>query len=98
MKILSLIVLFMFFTFKIYGHGAIIVQGVEHEKGEIDDSVMTKAITLSDGDESKAKWEYNFATGNWSGFSGQIRNTTGEILACGTDPEYNSGREVSYKE
>ena len=36
MKILSLIVLFMFFTFKIYGHGAIIVQGVEHEKGEID--------------------------------------------------------------
>ena len=30
----------------------------EYEKGEIDDSVMTKAITLSDGDESKAKWEY----------------------------------------
>ena len=26
----------MFFTFKIYGHGAIIIQGVEHEKGKID--------------------------------------------------------------
>ena len=36
MKILSLIVLFMFFTFKIYGHGTIIVQGVEHEEGKID--------------------------------------------------------------
>ena len=36
MKILPLIVLFIFFTFKIYGHGTIIIQGVEHEKGEID--------------------------------------------------------------
>ena len=45
--------------------------------------------------DPKAKWEYNFATGNWSGYSGQIRNTNGEILACGTDPEYNSGCEVS---
>ena len=36
MKILPFIVLFIFFTFKIYGHGTIIIQGVEHEKGEID--------------------------------------------------------------
>ena len=36
MKILSFIILFMFFTFKIYGHGTIIIQGVEHERGEID--------------------------------------------------------------
>ena len=36
MKILPLIVLFIFFTFKVYGHGTIIIQGVEHEKGEID--------------------------------------------------------------
>ena len=36
MKILPLIVLFIFFTFKIHGHGTIIIQGVEHEKGEID--------------------------------------------------------------
>ncbi len=36
MKILSLIILFMFFTFKIYGHGTIIIQGVEHEEGKID--------------------------------------------------------------
>ena len=36
MKILSFIILFMFFTFKIYGHGTIIIQSVEHEKGEID--------------------------------------------------------------
>ena len=36
MKILPLVVLFIFFTFKIYGHGTIIIQGVEHEKGEID--------------------------------------------------------------
>ena len=36
MKILPLIVLFIFFTFKIYGHGTIIIQGVEHAKGEID--------------------------------------------------------------
>ena len=36
MKILPLIFLFIFFTFKVYGHGTIIIQGVEHEKGEID--------------------------------------------------------------
>ena len=36
MKILSLIILFMFFTFKIYGHGTIIVKGVEHDEGIID--------------------------------------------------------------
>ena len=36
MKILLLIVLFIFSTFKIHGHGTIIIQGVEHEKGEID--------------------------------------------------------------
>ena len=36
MKILFLIILVMFFTFKIYGHGTIIVQGVEHEEGKID--------------------------------------------------------------
>ena len=36
MKILPFIVLFIFFTFKIHGHGTIIIQGVEHEKGEID--------------------------------------------------------------
>ena len=27
---------FIFFTFKIYGHGTIMIQGVEHEKGKID--------------------------------------------------------------
>ena len=36
MKILPLIFLFIFFTFKVYGHGTIIIQGVEHERGEID--------------------------------------------------------------
>jgi len=36
MKILLLIVLFIFSTFKIHGHGTIIIQGVEHERGEID--------------------------------------------------------------
>ena len=37
MKILlSFIIFFMFFTFKIYGHGTIIIQGIEHEEGEID--------------------------------------------------------------
>ena len=36
MKILPLIFLFIFFTFKVYGHGTIIIQGVEHEKGEIE--------------------------------------------------------------
>ena len=41
MKILSLIILFMLFTLKIYGHGTIIIQGVEHEKGEIDVKIYT---------------------------------------------------------
>ena len=36
MKILSLIIIVIFFAFKVYGHGTIIIQGVEHEKGEID--------------------------------------------------------------
>ena len=36
MKILSLIIFIIFFTFKVYGHGTIIIQNVEHEKGEID--------------------------------------------------------------
>ena len=36
MKILSLIIIVIFSAFKIYGHGTIIIQGVEHEKGEID--------------------------------------------------------------
>tara|TARA_B100001123_G_scaffold389104_1_gene465575 strand:- start:3857 stop:4267 length:411 start_codon:yes stop_codon:yes gene_type:complete len=36
MKILPFIIIFIFFTFKIYGHGTIIIQGVEHERGEID--------------------------------------------------------------
>ena len=36
MKILSLIIIVIFFGFKVYGHGTIIIQGVKHEKGEID--------------------------------------------------------------
>ena len=36
MKILSLIIIVIFFGLKVYGHGTIIIQGVEHEKGEID--------------------------------------------------------------
>ena len=36
MKILSFIILFMFLTFKIYGHGTIIIRGVEYKKGKID--------------------------------------------------------------
>ena len=36
MKILTLIFLFLLFAFKIYGHGTIIIQSVEHEKGKID--------------------------------------------------------------
>ena len=36
MKILSLIIIVIFFAFKVYGHGTIIIQNVEHEKGEID--------------------------------------------------------------
>ena len=36
MQILYFIILFMFFTSKVYGHGTIIIQGVEHERGEID--------------------------------------------------------------
>ena len=36
MKILYFIILFMFFTSKVYGHGTIIIQGVEHARGEID--------------------------------------------------------------
>jgi uncharacterized protein (DUF2141 family) len=36
MKILSLIIIVILFAFKVYGHGTIIIQGVEHEKGEID--------------------------------------------------------------
>ena len=36
MKILFLIVFIIFFAFKIFGHGTIIIQNVEHEKGEID--------------------------------------------------------------
>ncbi len=36
MKILSLIIIVIFFAFKAFGHGTIIIQGVEHEKGEID--------------------------------------------------------------
>ena len=36
MKILSLIIIVIFFAFKVYGHGTIIIQGVKHEKGEID--------------------------------------------------------------
>ena len=46
MKILSLIVLFMFFTFKIYGHGTIIVQGVEHEEGKIDVKIYINKDTF----------------------------------------------------
>ena len=36
MKILFLIIIIIFFAFKVYGHGTIIIQDVEHEKGEID--------------------------------------------------------------
>ena len=36
MKILSLIIIIIFSAFKVYGHGTIIIQGVEHEKGKID--------------------------------------------------------------
>ena len=36
MKILTISILFMFLTFKVYGHGTIIIQGVKHEKGKID--------------------------------------------------------------
>ena len=36
MKILTLIVIVIFFAFKVCGHGTVIIQGVEHEKGEID--------------------------------------------------------------
>ena len=36
MKILSLIIIVIFFGLKVYGHGTIIIQGVKHEKGEID--------------------------------------------------------------
>lgn len=36
MKILSLIIFIIFFAFKVYGHGTIIIQNVEHEKGKID--------------------------------------------------------------
>ena len=36
MKILSLIIFIIFFAFKVCGHGTVIIQGVEHEKGEID--------------------------------------------------------------
>ena len=46
MKILSLIILFMFFTFKIYGHGTIIVQGVEHEEGKIDVKIYINKDTF----------------------------------------------------
>jgi len=36
MKILSLIIFIIFFAFKVCSHGTVIIQGVEHEKGEID--------------------------------------------------------------
>ena len=46
MKILSLIILFMFFAFKIYGHGTIIIQGVEHEEGKIDVKIYKNKKTF----------------------------------------------------
>ena len=36
MKILSLIIFIIFFAFKVCSHGTVIIQGIEHEKGEID--------------------------------------------------------------
>ena len=46
MKILSLIIFFMFFTYKIYGHGTIIIQGVEHEEGKIDVKIYKNKKTF----------------------------------------------------
>ena len=46
MKILSLIILFISFTFKIYGHGTIIIQGVEHEEGKIDVKIYNDKKTF----------------------------------------------------
>ena len=36
MKILSLIIFIVLFAFKVCSHGTVIIQGVEHERGEID--------------------------------------------------------------
>lgn len=46
MKILSFIIFFMFLTFKIYGHGTIIIQGVEHEEGKIDVKIYNDKKTF----------------------------------------------------
>jgi len=46
MKILSIIIFFMFFTFKIYGHGTIIIQGIEHEEGKIDAKIYKDKETF----------------------------------------------------
>ena len=50
MKILSLIIFIIFFAFKVCSHGTIIIQGVEHEKGEIDIKIyMDKKSFLKEG-------------------------------------------------
>ena len=47
MKILlSFIIFFMFFTFKIYGHGTIIIQGIEHEEGKVDVKIYNDKETF----------------------------------------------------
>ena len=50
MKILSIIIIIIFSALKVYGHGTIIIQDVEHEKGEIDVKIyMDKKSFLNEG-------------------------------------------------
>ena len=46
MKILFLIIFIIFFAFKVFGHGTIIIQNVEHEKGEIDVKIYISKKTF----------------------------------------------------
>ena len=41
MKYLLQIIIFLFFSFNVYGHATIIIQGVKHERGEIDVKIYT---------------------------------------------------------
>ena len=41
MKYFLQIIIFLFISFNVYGHGTIIIQGIKHERGEIDVKIYT---------------------------------------------------------